>query len=98
MKRIILTVAAILAFGFANAQEKEKEIYGVKKGDMWVEGALSVSSSNNSSDPAAKANDYSFTPKMGFMHDDKFGFGGFLDFAGTKFNNNDKNSAWGIGV
>ena len=104
MKRIILTVATVFAIGFANAQETstttttEKESYGMKKGDMWAEGAFKVISSKASSDPAGKTSDYSFTPKIGWMRDDKFGWGGYLNIYGTKFNNDDKNSKYGIGV
>lgn len=96
MKKIICTVAAVLAFGFANAQDKEFK--GFKQHDMFAEGAFSIRSSDSGSAPTDVSNSYSFTPKVGYMYTDKMAFGGFLDFSGTKYNNNDKDRTYGIGV
>src|SRR6478609_5542449 len=103
MKRIILTVATVFAIGFANAQETstttttEKESWGLKKGDMWVEGGFSVKSANGGN-PGDVKTDYSLTPKIGWMRDDKVGFGGFLDLAGGKYFNDNKFHTYGIGA
>lgn len=98
MKKIFLTLAAVFAFGFANAQDQEKESFAFKQGDMWAEGAFKISSFNNSSDVNAKTNDYAFTPKVGYMNSDKLGFGGFLNFSGAKFEDGHKTSSMGIGA
>ena len=48
MKKIIFTVAAIFAFGFANAQDKkENSGTGFAKGDIFITGAFNVSSTND---------------------------------------------------
>lgn len=86
MKRIILTVAAVFAFGFANAQEEavassdaEK---GFSKGDMWAEGSFSFRSGD-------VEDSWSFSPKIGYMIKDNIGVGGFLAFSGTDDNRSD---------
>ena len=88
---------AVFAFGFANAQDKEVTDNGFSKGDMFVEGGFSIRSSD-AGDPDDISSSYSFTPKMGYMLDDKWAIGGFLDFAGAKQNDNDKTGIFGIGV
>lgn len=97
MKKIILTVAAVMAFGFANAQEATTETKGLAKGDMWAEGGFSFKSSD-AGGPDDVASSYSFTPKIGYMMDDKWGVGGFLDFSGGKQNDDDKFGTFGIGA
>lgn len=42
MKKIILSIVAVLAFGFANAQDKKD--YGFSKGDAYISGSFSTSS------------------------------------------------------
>src|SRR6478736_9226564 len=97
MRRIILTVAAIFAIGFANAQESQvKESYGLKEGNMWVEGGFSVKSASGGNPGDVKV-DYSLTPKIGWMRDDKVGWGGFLDLSGGKYFNDNKFHTYGIG-
>jgi outer membrane protein W len=90
MKKIILAVAAVFAFGFANAQEVPAG-NGFSKGDKFVEGGFSFSSGND-------ANSWALTPKMGYMLDDKWAVGGFLALGGSKNNENDKESNLGIGA
>jgi hypothetical protein len=89
MKKIILTVAAIFAFGFANAQSVSTG-NGFSKGDKFVEGGFSFRSGND-------ANSWAFTPKMGYMLDDKWAVGGFLALGGSKDKANDKKGNFGIG-
>ena len=97
MKKIILTVVAVLAFGFANAQETAKATNGLSQGNMWIEGGFSFKSSD-AGGPNDVASSYSFTPKVGYMINDKVGLGGFLDFAGGKQNDDDKFGTFGIGA
>ncbi len=42
MKKIILSISAILVFGFANAQDKKE--YGFSKGDAYISGSFGTSS------------------------------------------------------
>lgn len=90
MKKI-LTLVAVLAFGFANAQEvivvekKDKDVIGFSKGEMWVEGGFSFRSSDSET-PGALTSSFAFTPKVGYMINDNLGLGGFLNFSGGATN------------
>ena len=102
MKKLILSTVAVLAFGFANAQETVIVIeepttdLGMSAGNKWIEGAFSYSSTTN--DNASLKNSFSFTPQMGYMLDDQWGVGGYLNLAGGENNNDDKFGSWGIGA
>ena len=91
MKKIILCTVALLAFGFANAQDKEGAGNGFSKGDKFVEGAFSFRTGD-------VQDSWAFTPKMGYMINDKVAIGGFLALAGTKNNADDKTGTFGIGA
>jgi hypothetical protein len=103
MKKIILTAVAVLAFGFANAQEEATENNGFAKGNMWIEGGFSFRSSDNET-PGDITSSYAFTPKVGYMLTDQWAIGGYLNFAGGELNNvanpavSDKFGAFGIGA
>jgi len=90
MKKIILSVVAVFAFGFANAQDVPAG-NGFSKGDKFVEGAFSFRSGD-------VEDSWAFTPKMGYMLDDKWAVGGFLAMAGTDDKNNNKTGTFGIGA
>jgi hypothetical protein len=91
MKKIILTTVALLAFGFANAQDDAKTSKGFSKGDMWAEGSFSFRSGD-------VEDSWSFTPKIGYMINEKIGIGGFLALSGAKDNfTDDKNGSFGLG-
>ena len=74
MKKIILSAIAILAFGFANAQDVTSA--GFVKGNKFVEGSLYIKTGDNVADS------WSFNPTMGFMLDDQWAIGGKLNFGG----------------
>jgi outer membrane protein W len=88
MKKIIFTAAAIFAFGIANAQDVTNN--GFSKGDKFVEGAFSFRSGD-------VEDSWAFTPKMGYMLDDKWAIGGFLALAGQD-NGNVATNTFGIGA
>jgi hypothetical protein len=90
MKKIILTVAAVFAFGFANAQDTVPAGNGFSKGDKFVEGSFSFRSGD-------VQDSWSLTPKMGIMLNNQWAVGGFLAMGGTKDNSNNKNGNFGIG-
>jgi len=91
MKKIIFTVAAIFVFGFANAQDKEVTNNGFSKGNKFLEGSFSFRSGD-------VEDSWAFTPKMGYMLDDKWAIGGFLALAGTDDKANNKTGTFGIGA
>ncbi len=75
MKKIILTVAAVFALSFANAQDKkEAKGFGFSEGDVFVEGSLSSTSSNDKNSDT-KTSSFEFNPKAGYFLSDKFAVG-----------------------
>ena len=74
MKKIILTVAAVLAFGFANAQDTEAKAFGFSKGDVLVEGNLGFGSTNDKNTDE-KTSSFEFNPKAGYFLTDKIAVG-----------------------
>ncbi len=71
MKKIILTVAAVFAFGAANAQDKTTS-EGFAKGDVFVSGAVGLSSSKTGD---FKANTLSFSPRAAYFVDNNIAVG-----------------------
>lgn len=103
MKKIILSVAAVFAFGFANAQEEVKEAkgFGFSKGNIIVEGNLGFSSTNDKN-TEVKTNSFEFNPKAGYFVTDKIAVGIQLgigsDKQETAGTDTDKNSNFDAGV
>lgn len=91
MKKIILTAAAVFAFGFANAQDTTvSEGNGFSKGDKFVEGSFTLRSGDFE-------DSWSFSPQMGYMINDKVAVGGYLAFSG--FDNSAlEQSIYGLGA
>lgn len=81
MKKIILTVAAVLAFGFANAQDKKQGSEGFAKGDVFVSGAVGLSSSKTGD---FKANGFNFSPRAAYFVSDNIALGLALGFESQK--------------
>ena len=83
MKKIILSVAAVFAFGFANAQEevKEKGNGGFAKGDLFVSGAVGFSSDKTGD---AKGNSFVIEPKVGYFVTENIAVGAKLGFGSEK--------------
>ncbi|MES2574096.1 MAG: outer membrane beta-barrel protein [Bacteroidota bacterium] len=95
MKKIILTVAAIFAFGYVNAQETSvPEGNGFSKGNKFVEGAFSFRSQDE--DLSEATSSWAFNPTFGYFLTDKWAVGGKLNFGGEKFDNGDKSSDLGV--
>lgn len=75
MKKIILTVAAVFALSFANAQDKkESKGFGFSEGDIFVEGSLMMNSTNNKNTDV-KTSSTDFAPKAGYLVSDNFAVG-----------------------
>ncbi|WP_430613664.1 hypothetical protein [Flavobacterium sp. JP2137] len=76
MKKIVLSVAAVFAFGFA-AQAQEKSVYGFKQSDVFLEGSFGIKSTTFKPEVGDKVNVTSFNvnPKIGYMLSDKVAVG-----------------------
>jgi outer membrane protein len=76
MKKIILSVVAIMAFGFANAQDKKEASFGFAKGDIYLGGRVSYSSTTT--DPgtpgssSVKTTSTRLAPEVGYFISDNF--------------------------
>ena len=95
MKKIILTVAAVFALSFANAQEKGSE--GLASGDVLLTGDFSFSSASKGD---VKVDDLTLSPGIGYMMSDNLAIIGQLSVSSGKTDNGAgtevKNSGFGI--
>lgn len=82
MKKVLLSAVALLAFGFANAQE-EKSNGGFSKGDVFVTGAFTFGSSNDK-DNDVKTNAFEIAPQVGYFLTENIAIGGKLGFGSFK--------------
>lgn len=67
-------MVAIMAFGFANAQDKDAKGFGFSKGNLFLEGNLAFGSTNDKN-TEIKTSSFSFNPKVGYFITDKFAVG-----------------------
>ena len=79
MKKVILSVAAVFAFGFANAQETVSE--GFSKGDVFINGALSFGTSKTGDN---KTTGFEVAPSVGYFVTENIAVGVRLGFASDK--------------
>lgn len=85
MKNVILTVAAIFVFGFANAQDKkEKSGEGFSNGDVFVTGSVGFGSTKTGD---VKADTFNFSPKFGFFVTENIAVGAQLGVSTSKNDN-----------
>ncbi len=78
MKKIILTVAAVFAMSFANAQDKkEKSGEGFSNGDVYLTGTAAFNSSKTGD---AKDNGFTLSPGAGYFVSDNIAIEGMLKF------------------
>ena len=73
MKKIVLSLAAVLAFGLT-AQAQDKPTYGFQQSDVFVEGNFGLNSTNDKN-TETKTSSFNFNPKVGYMLNDKFAVG-----------------------
>ncbi len=95
MKKIILTVAAVFAFGAANAQDKNEGSEGFSKGSMFVSGTFSYDSSKTGD---AKSNNLEFSPAFGYFLTDNVALGGRLSVTSGENEAETKTSGFGLDV
>ncbi|MFY8069109.1 MAG: outer membrane protein [Flavobacterium sp.] len=81
MKKVLLSAVALLAFGFANAQEEEKGNGGFSKGDVFVSGAVTLNSSKTGD---FKVNAFEIAPKLGYFVTENIAVGGSIGFNSLK--------------
>jgi outer membrane protein len=85
MKKVLLSAVALLAFGFANAQEEEKSANGgFSKGDLFVTGAVTFGSEKTGD---AKSNSFEVAPQVGYFLTENIAIGGKLGFSSQKADN-----------
>jgi len=84
MKTKFFVILSMLTFSFANAQQQEvdSEMNSAKgvtfeKGDMFLEGSIKIST-------GGETDYYGFSPKFGYLLNDKFAVGAKLDYSSKK--------------
>ena len=96
MKKIILLLVTVFAFSFANAQESGMTKATFSKGDMWLEGGITLTTGDSSNDY------FALTPKFGYFLDEKWAVGADFNISSVSYlpnsNNLDKSNSYGIGV
>jgi outer membrane protein len=106
MKKIILTFAAVIAFGAANAQTKKETAKGgegFSKGDVFVSGALQLGSSKWDADGNYKSSAFTIAPKVGYFVTENIAVGAEVSYTSgstTAFEGATaaKNNAFGVGA
>ena len=83
MKKILLSAVALLAFGFANAQE-EKSNGGFSKGDVFVTGAFLLNSEKTGDE---KSSSFEIAPQVGYFLTENIAIGGKLGYKTEKAEN-----------
>lgn len=82
MKKILLTMIAVASLGLVT----KAQTFGFKKGDVMLEGAFSVNSSDNKNSET-KQNSFALSPKVGFFVSDKAAFGVRFTYSENKNTN-----------
>lgn len=83
MKKVILSVAALFAFGFANAQDVKESTggKGFASGDVFISGTVGI---HSESEGDVKFNAFTIAPKVGFFVTENIAIGGKLGFTSAK--------------
>ena len=81
MKKIILTVAAVFALSFANAQDKKESSEGFAKGDLYLTGTAAFS---NSTTGDFKTDSWALSPGVGYFVTENLAIEGQLNVLGGK--------------
>jgi len=104
MKKIILTMAAVFAVSFANAQDKKDGGAGLSKGDLYLTGTFNFSSEKTGD---LKSDNFTVAPGLGYMFNSNWAVEGQILVLSGKdnvdlFNDGDiyevKTSGFGIGA
>jgi len=79
MKKVILSVAAVFAFGFANAQETVSE--GFTNGDVFINGAVGFGSTKTGD---FKTSNFVVAPKVGYFVTENIAVGVAVGYESSK--------------
>jgi outer membrane protein len=71
MKKIILTAAAVFAFGFANAQDKKAASFGYAKGDIVLGGNIKTNTTSENGGVSSKTSSSEIGPDLAYFISDK---------------------------
>ena len=93
MKKIILTVAAVFALSFANAQDKKESSEGFAKGDLYLSGTFNFSSDKSSAE--VKTDNLTLSPSLGYFLTENIALVGGLDYTSNKVDDA-KTSGFGL--
>ncbi|MGQ7944982.1 outer membrane beta-barrel protein [Flavobacterium sp. WC2509] len=95
MKKIIVLLVTVFAINFANAQDSGSPKATFSKGDMWIEGGISLTTGDSSDDY------FAVTPKVGYFLDNKWAIGADINFSTVSYlpnaNGYDNSASFGIG-
>lgn len=80
MKKILLSAAAVLAFGFANAQEDTTK-GGFSAGDAFISGTVSFGSEKTGD---FKTTEFNFSPRAAYFVSDNIALGLELEYMSSK--------------
>jgi outer membrane protein len=97
MKKIILSILAVAAFGTANAQEAKIE-RGFAKGDLFLSGAFTISSSKTGD---FKVNFLEIAPRVGYFVTEKIVVGASIGYQSEKldiYGSDASNAGLGLGA
>ena len=83
MKKIILTVAAVFALTFANAQDKKESSEGFSKGDLYLTGTANFASTKTGD---FKTDSFTVAPGLGYFLSENLAIEGSLGFTSGKDN------------
>lgn len=98
MKKIILSILAVAAFGTANAQESNSTDGGFAKGDLFISGAFTLSSSKTGD---FKENFFEVAPRVGYFVTENIAIGASIGYQSNKldFDGEDvANTGLGLGA
>src|SRR6476660_1715194 len=104
MKKIFLTVAAVFALSFANAQDAKETTGGMgfSNGDVYLTGTAGFSSTKTGD---IKTDGFTLAPGVGYFVSDNLAIEGMLSYTSTTDSNTDafpgaevKDSGFGIGA
>lgn len=95
MKNFFCKVFVILLCGVVKAQESGVKSATFSKGNLWIEGGLSLTTGDSSNDY------FAFSPKLGYFLSDKLAVGGDVDISTTSYllnsNGLDDSNSYGFG-
>jgi outer membrane protein len=96
MKKIILTMAAVFAISFANAQDSKESSEGFAKGDLYLTGTAGFSSSKTGD---AKNDGFVLSPGVGYFLTENISLEGMLSYkSGTVDNGGGETKTNGFGI